>query len=501
MRVWFGDGAGNWSSGIVVSRGNFYGIHIGDINLDGKLDIFAGTYRNGTRILTGDGRGGFKEMKSPEVQVKRNAQTHPRNFKNPKKLIQLADESFWSVLPVDFDGDGAVDILASSLNQRGIWAWRNAGRNRWRPVRDLFPTTGTYYSLVRSDLNGDGYQDICAASAGEGLKIWPGQSGTSFSATNMEIEQLSDRNRLAAMEAPLENDVFATVNGSAEYKVGPGDMLEITFWNGNQPTKEEIMVRQDGKISFGFVEDLEVSGLTSSQLDNLLTRRMKEYVKKPRIDVAIKEYNSKFVTLLGAISDKGLAHKGPGKYKLKGKTTLLEALTLAGGPERDADLRHVKVRRQNGRTITLDLFAAINRGDPDHDLVLDNNDVVYLPRLDKATSRVYVFGEVENPGAYPFTGPQMRLIDAISEAGGPTVFAISSSTKVVRGDINKPEVLSSDLQRLMEEGDQSQNVLLASGDFIYVPRNSLGDINIFLQQIKPFFELTRQPGMTYQSYK
>jgi hypothetical protein len=53
----------------------------------------------------------------------------------------------------------------------------------------------------------------------------------------------------------------------------------------------------------------------------------------------------------------------------------------------------------------------------------------------------------------------------------------------------------------MEEGDQSQNVLLASGDFIYVPRSSLGDVNIFLQQIKPFFELTRQPGMTYQSYK
>jgi protein involved in polysaccharide export with SLBB domain len=501
IRIWLGDGAGNWSSGTVVSRGNFYGIHLGDINLDGKLDIFAGTYRNGTHILIGDGRGGFEKMMSPEVQVKRRAQTHPKNFKKPDELVRLAEESFWSVLPVDFDGDGAVDILASSLNQKGILAWRNAGRDRWRPVQDLFPATGTYFSLALSDLNGDGYQDVCAASAGEGIKVWPGQSGTAFSARNMEIEQLSDSNRLAAMEAPLENDVFTTVNGTAEYKIGPGDILEITFWNSNQPTKEEITVRQDGKISFGFVEDLAVTGLTSSQLDDLLTRRMREYVKKPRIDVAIKEYNSKFVTLLGAIGDRGLSHKGPGKYKLKGKTTLLEALTRAGGPERDADLRNVNVRRQNGRTVTLDLFAAISRGDPDQDLVLDNNDVVFIPTLNKDANRVYVFGEVEKPGAYPFTGPQMRLIDAISEAGGPTVFAISSSTKVVRGDINKPEVLSSDLQRLMEEGDQSQNVLLASGDFIYVPRNALGDVNFFLQQIKPFFELTRQPGMTYKAYK
>jgi protein involved in polysaccharide export with SLBB domain len=501
LRVWFGDGAGNWSSGSAVSKGSFYGIRIGDINLDGRLDIFAGSYRSGTRILLGDGQGGFKKMMSPEAYVKRKAQANPKAFKNPEELTKLVEESFWTVLPVDFDGDGAVDILASSLNRKGILAWKNAGRNRWRVVNDLFPSSGTYYNLTLSDLNGDGYPDICAASAGEGIKIWPGQSGAAFTARNMEIEQLSDSNRLAALEAPLENDVFATINGMAEYKIGPRDILEITFWNSNTPTKEEIRVRQDGKISFGFVEDLTVTGLTSSQLDNLLTGHLKEYVKKPRLDVVIIKYDSKFVTLLGAINDKGFSGTGPGKYKLKGKTTLLEALTRAGGPARDADLRNVNVRRQNGRSITLDLFAAIKRGDPEQDLVLDSGDVVYLPALNKKANRVYVFGEVEKPGAYPFTGPQMKLIDAISEAGGPTVFATTSSTMVVRGDINKPEVLSSNLQRLLEEGDQTQNVVLASGDFVYVPRNAFGDVNIFLQQIKPLFDLVRQPGQTYQSYK
>ena len=94
----------------------------------------------------------------------------------------------------------------------------------------------------------------------------------------------------------------------------------------------------------------------------------------------------------------------------------------------------------------------------------------------------------------------MRLIDAISEAGGPTVFATASSTKVVRGDINNPEVFSADLDRLLEEGDQTQNVVLASGDFVYVPRNAFGDVNIFLQQIKPLFELIRQPASTYNAY-
>jgi protein involved in polysaccharide export with SLBB domain len=501
LRVWHGDGSGNWSSGSVVSKGNFYGIHLGDINLDGRVDIFAGSYRNGTHIFIGNGKGGFEKKMSPAAYIKRRAQSHPDSFKNPKKLIRLVDESFWTVLPVDFDGDGAVDILASSLNRKGVLAWGNTGGDRWQVVDGLFPSSGTYYNLIQADLNKDGYPDICGASAGEGIKIWPGKDDVAFTTRNMEIEQLSDGKRLAALEAPLENGVFATINGMAEYKIGPEDILEITFWNGNTPTKEEIIVRQDGKISFGFVEDLGVTGLTSSQLDNLLTQKFREYVKKPRLDVVIKQYNSKFVTLLGAINDKGFSGSGPGKYKLKGKTTLLEAITKAGGPDREADLRNVNVRRQNGRTVTLDLFAAIKRGDPEQDLVLDNNDVVFIPTLNKAANRIYVYGEVEKPGAYPFTGPQMRLIDAISEAGGPTVFATASSTKVVRGDINKPEVVSTNLQRLIEEGDQSQNVVLASGDFVYVPRNAFGDVNIFLQQIRPLFELIRQPGMTYQSYK
>jgi protein involved in polysaccharide export with SLBB domain len=500
LRAWLGDGAGNWSPGSVLSKGSFYGIRIGDINRDGYADIFTGTYRSGTRILLGDGRGAFERMKSPEAQIKRRAQSHPGLFKNPEKLTQLVNESFWTVLPVDFDGDGAVDILASSLNRKGIFAWRNAGKDRWRIVTDLFPSHGTYFNMTSADLDGDASPEICAASDGEGIKIWPLQSEAVLTARNMEIEQLPDRHRLAALAAPLENSVFATIDGSPEYKIGSGDILEVTFWNGNTPTKEEIMVRQDGKISFGFVEDLSVTGLTSSQLDKMLTRHLKEYVKKPRLDVVIKEYHSKSITLLGAINDTGVAHKGPGKYRLKGKTTLLEALTRAGGPTRDADLRNVNVRRKNGRTITLDLYAAIKRGDPDQDLVLDNDDLVFIPAKNKTADRVYVFGEVEKPGAYPFTGPQMKLIDAISEAGGPTVFATTSSTKVVRGDIEKPEILSSNLELLLEEGDQSQNVVLASGDFVYVPRNALGDINFFLQQIKPFFELIRQPGITYKTY-
>jgi polysaccharide export outer membrane protein len=496
LTVWLGDGAGHWSAAYRISEGSYYGISMADVDSDGNLDLLAGSYRAGPQIFLGDGRGSFMQTKSPADYMQGRALSHPEQYKDSEKEIyEHVEASFWTVLPFDFNADGRLDILASSANQMGIVGWQSRGENRWKLVTGQFPSSGTFYEMTSADLNSDGYPDICAASGGEGIKIWPGKAGVSFTARHMEIEQLTAKNRLAALEAPLENNVYVTVDGVAEYKIGPGDILEITLWNGNTPTKEEITVRQDGKISFGFVEDLAVNGLTISQFDDLLTRKFKEYVRKPRIDVVIKEYKSKSVTLLGALQDSGQG-SGPGIYKLTGKTTLIEVITRVGGPHPNADLANIVVRRHDGRTLSLDLFRAIQQGKPEQDFILDDGDIVFLPTFDQNNNRVYVFGEVETPGAYDYTGAEMRLFDAISEAGGTTIYASQRNTKVVRGDPTRPEVISADLKSLVERGDQSQNVLLTTGDLVYVPRSGFGEINLFNKRIRPLMEMILWPART-----
>jgi polysaccharide export outer membrane protein len=501
LRLWLEDGVGNWAAASIISYGHFYGIRIGDVDSDGISDLLAGSYRLGPQIFKGDGKGGFTQVIGPAEYVKREVKAHPnQNRYSEEKIIELAEESFWTVLPVDLDGDGKVDILASSINQHGILAWRNKGKDQWEIFEGQFPSSGTYYEMVLADLDNDGGSDICAASFGEGIKIWPGKAGVSFTARNMEIEQLGTANRRAALNAPLENNVFATINGMAEYKIGPGDVLEITVWNGNEQTKEEILVRQSGKVSFGFVEDLLVNGLTASQLDALLTRRIGEYVRKPRIDVVVKKHDSKFVTILGAIIPAYESGRGPGKYQLTGRTTLLEAITKAGGPTQNANLKNVSIRRKDGRSVSLDLFKAIQQGNPEQDFILDDGDVVFVHTFDKAANRVYVFGEVEEPGAYEYAGTKMRLFDAISEAGGATIFASTRNTKVVRGDPTAPEIISANLKNLVEEGDQSQNVLLASGDLVYVPRSGFGDVNLFYRRIRPILEMILWPARVVKDW-
>ncbi|HEX5680974.1 MAG TPA: polysaccharide biosynthesis/export family protein, partial [Desulfobacterales bacterium] len=283
-------------------------------------------------------------------------------------------------------------------------------------------------------------------------------------------------------------------NGEAEYKIGGGDILEIALWENSTAVRQEILVRPDGRISFGLVENLPVNGQTSSELDALLTARLEQYLKKPRVDVLVKQHKSKSVKLLGAFGRTGVSGSGAGEYKLQGKTTVLEMLTLAGGPADNADLKSVRIRRRDGETVSLNLYKAIIQGDLTQDLVLNDGDLLYLPTLSKETNRVYVFGEVQKPGAYTFSGSEIRLIDAISDAGGTTPFAQKADTRVVRGDITRPEILSANLARLVESGDRSQNLLLASGDLVYVPRSGFGDIKLFYDQVRPLLELVLWPA-------
>lgn len=481
VKVWLGDGKGGWSSTPELSKGSYYGLRAGDINGDGHLDVLAATYRNGIHVFWGNGRGSFIKGRGP---------------------VDLG--SFWDVLLIDLNDDKRPDILAGSIDNGGIYAWRTGLGSSWHRINGQFPDSGSFYEMATGDMNQDGLDDICAASYGEGIRFWRGKGDYQTPSEETSEPLMPEAESMEADSGVIEeNQVYTTIAGFPEYKVGPGDILEITLWQGAEPLKENVLIKPNGKISFGFVDDLPVKDLTLTQLDEKLTEYLKGYVKQPRLDVVVKEYNSKFLTITGAVGHgvrSDAVSSGTGQYRLTGKISLMEMLARAGGPTRDANLKEVRIRRINGQTITMDLYRAIFQGDLSQDLILDNGDIVYIPTMIQDANQVYVFGEVAKPGAYSFTGSGMRLFDAVSRAGGPTIFSTPKSTKVIRGDITRPEVISADLQRLVEQGDQSQNVLLANRDLIYVPRSFLGDINLFMKRIKPLLELVLAPAKIVKDY-
>lgn len=479
LRVWLGDGTGSWATTTPLKVGSFYALSTGDMNGDENLDILAGTYREGIQIFLGDGTGGFRTAHSP-----------------------IQKGSFWKVLPLDLDGDGKLDIVAGSIENKGIKAWKNKGEYSWEPIEGRFPSKGFYYDMAVGDINGDDRNDLCAANFGGGIKVWMGKGGFPLAPPAQAVRQIPSTDDLAGPLNVQENAVFVTVDGTPQYKIGPGDVLELTTWRGTRATKEEITVRVDGNISFAFVQDLNVKGLTVPQLDELLRSSLKEFIKEPRIDVVVKKYNSKFVTLTGQIQTVAFGGRlsGPGQYALSGKVTLLEQINIAGGTTDNANLNRIRVRRKDGRVVIVDLFKAIIQGDVSQDVILDDKDLVIVPSITTDENRVYIYGEVRKPGLFLFKGSNIFIFDAISRAGDVTVFAKRSQTRVVRGDIARPEVLSVDLKALLEEGDQSQNIALLNGDFVYVPRTFLGDAKRFLEQISPLVDLIVKPSTIRDTY-
>ncbi len=110
---------------------------------------------------------------------------------------------------------------------------------------------------------------------------------------------------------------------TTDYIIGPEDVLDITVWKSPDLSKT-VQVRPDGRISLPLIGDVDAVGQTSAQLTERISTRLKSYVESPAVSIVVKEVNSYAIFVLGEVVR-------PGRYPLKSKTTLLQAVTLAGG--------------------------------------------------------------------------------------------------------------------------------------------------------------------------
>ena len=108
-----------------------------------------------------------------------------------------------------------------------------------------------------------------------------------------------------------------------DYIIGPEDVLEITVWK-NADLSKTVQVRPDGRISMPLVGDVSAVGHTTSQLTDELAARLKAYMENPTISIVVSQVNSYTIYVLGEVVK-------PGRYPLKSKTTLLQAITISSG--------------------------------------------------------------------------------------------------------------------------------------------------------------------------
>jgi polysaccharide export outer membrane protein len=250
-----------------------------------------------------------------------------------------------------------------------------------------------------------------------------------------------------------------------EYTIGPRDVLGITVW-GQADLSRDYGVDPDGFIPFPLIGRVKAAGLTPKELAAQLTEVLgKDYLVNPQVIVAVKEYLSQKVQVLGA------AEK-PGVYYLTGPTTLLEILSRAGGFASTAGKQVLLVRNHgaaDGASAALRLsLEKIQGGDPSENTRVQSQDIVIVSKAQAYS--YFIFGEVKKPGAYTLD-KDTNILEGITIAGGFTDKASPGRTRVIRTGPNGQKVIEVDINDILRRGREAKSVMLQESDVVVVPES------------------------------
>ena len=167
----------------------------------------------------------------------------------------------------------------------------------------------------------------------------------------------------------------AAAQAAAEFRIGPGDVLEILVWN-DETLSRSVTVRPDGRISVPLLNDVVAATLTPMQLRDVLTKGFSRYRSEAEVSVMVSEIHSLKISVVGQV-------KTPGRFDLKGRMTVLEALALAGGFTDFARKDRIVVHRTDasGRVtpIGFDYQYVVNQPEATNNFVLMPGDIIIVP--------------------------------------------------------------------------------------------------------------------------
>ena len=223
--------------------------------------------------------------------------------------------------------------------------------------------------------------------------------------------------------------VLSQNNGALErskaayrYHIGKGDVLNIMVWahtDLNSPVQQSnpqtnqvsrgAWVDEGGYITYPLVGKIQAQGKTIDELQNILTGRLKRYLKNPQVAINVTEFRSQRVSVSGAVGQAG-------QLPITNvPMTILDAVNQAGGVAQNADTHNIKWTH-NGVDRTISLQNIMQYGDMSQNHLLSNGDIVYVPN--NSNSKVYVMGEVGRQATLPIGNHGLNLTQALGETGG-----------------------------------------------------------------------------------
>ncbi len=249
--------------------------------------------------------------------------------------------------------------------------------------------------------------------------------------------------------SPVATDLPMLPPSSRDYKIGPDDIVQVSVL-GHEDLLQTLLVQADGTFNFPLIGVVEANDLTPLELEDVIAERLaKGYIRDPQVSVAITEFRSKTVLVMGEVSR-------PGPYPLSGSMRIVEILARAGiSSSASTEVLVVRPRKSddpgagpavpladldgtNAEILRVDIDA-IRSGDLSENIRLLPGDTIFVPQPPK----FFILGEVRNPGQFSLA-PGTTVREAITIAGGFSDFGSSGRVQIIRTvDGEKQEIKAS----------------------------------------------------------
>ncbi len=270
---------------------------------------------------------------------------------------------------------------------------------------------------------------------------------------------------LAAAASRQSADTSAA---TSEYRIGPGDVLEIAVFQVDELNLTE-RVNGRGTIIVPLLGELKVAQKTAAEIEQTLAAQLGDkYLHDPQVGVFVTEYHSQKITVMGAVNE-------PAVHVVQRPRSVLELLSMSGGLNEKAGYRmYIQTINKNPETgniepqrLVVDIKQVLemdNTG-PLLNMILHGGDSIYVPKA----GVVFVEGAVRKPGAYPMQG-ETDVLKAIAMAGGTEFDAKEGSIQVLRPDAKDNQVREVDIKAVRD--NKVPDLTLADGDIVMVRSNA-----------------------------
>lgn len=205
-----------------------------------------------------------------------------------------------------------------------------------------------------------------------------------------------------------------------DYLVGPGDVINLQLW-GSVTGSHDLEVSRSGEIFLPRGGAVRVWGVPFGRLQELFRSHLSKELKDFQLNVNMGKLRLMKIFVVGEV-------KYPGGYNVSSLSTVINALSAAGGPTKNGSLRYITVRRQGKPPVEVDLYHFFLKGDKSCDVRLLPGDTIFVPVLRRVSG---VAGNVRRPAIFELKH-ENTLTELLAMAGGINPTGYLQRIQIVR---------------------------------------------------------------------